>query len=98
MLCARSPAGRRDLRRRPTEPTGSSQVPNIGGPEVIIILVVVIILFGAKKLPELGSSVGKSITNFKSGLREAQDEDDETTSSSASANGANPDKTKTDAS
>lgn len=73
-------------------------MPNIGGPEVIIILVVVIILFGAKKLPELGSSVGKSITNFKAGLREAQDEDDETTSTASSANGSRPDRSKTDAS
>lgn len=72
-------------------------MPNLGGPEVIIILVVVIILFGARKLPELGSSVGKSITNFKAGLREAsedEDEDDDATSSEASvdasANGSKP--------
>lgn len=45
-----------------------------GGPEMIIILVVVILLFGAKKLPELGSSVGKSIKNFKKGIEESQDE------------------------
>lgn len=45
-----------------------------GGPEMIIILVVVILLFGAKKLPELGSSVGKSIKNFKKGIEEGQDE------------------------
>lgn len=52
-----------------------------GGPEWIIILAVVVLLFGAKKLPELGSSVGKSITNFKSGMNEAraQDEDEEQT-------------------
>ena len=50
---------------------------NFGGPELIVLLVVVVLLFGARKLPELGSSVGKSITNFKRGMREAQDEDDE---------------------
>lgn len=70
-------------------------VPNLGGTEVIIILVVVIILFGAKKLPELGSSVGKSITNFKRGLREAQDDDADP---EPSANGSQPSaRSKTDA-
>jgi sec-independent protein translocase protein TatA len=43
-----------------------------GGGELIVILIIVILLFGAKKLPELGSSVGKSIKNFKRGLDEGQ--------------------------
>ena len=38
---------------------------------------IAILLFGAKKLPELGSSVGKSIKNFKRGIEEARDEDDD---------------------
>ncbi|HUH08843.1 MAG TPA: twin-arginine translocase TatA/TatE family subunit [Egibacteraceae bacterium] len=46
------------------------------GGELIVILVIVILLFGAKKLPELGSSVGKSIRNFKSGIDEGKREDD----------------------
>lgn len=46
------------------------------GPELIIILVVVILLFGAKKLPELGSSVGKSIKNFKSGIDEGKESEE----------------------
>jgi sec-independent protein translocase protein TatA len=52
-----------------------------GGAEWIIILVVFILLFGAKKLPELGSSVGKSIKNFKRGLGEGDAAEDETPSS-----------------
>lgn len=51
-------------------------VPSLGGPELIILLVVVVLLFGAKKLPELGSSVGRSIQNFKRGMAEANAEDD----------------------
>lgn len=51
-------------------------MPNLGGPELIIILAVFVLLFGAKKLPELGSSVGKSIKNFKRGIDEASAEDD----------------------
>lgn len=53
-------------------------MPNLGGPEIIIILVIVVLLFGAKKLPELGSSVGKSITNFKAGMKDAQEDDEDT--------------------
>ena len=45
-----------------------------GGPEWIIILLVFVLLFGARKLPELGSSVGKSIKNFKKGISEGKDE------------------------
>jgi sec-independent protein translocase protein TatA len=39
-----------------------------GGPEWLIILLIFVLLFGARKLPELGSSVGKSIRNFKRGI------------------------------
>lgn len=46
------------------------------GPELIIIIAVLVLLFGAKKLPELGSSVGKSITNFKKGIAEGKAEDE----------------------
>ena len=37
----------------------------IGMPELIIILVIVLIIFGAGKLPEIGSGMGKAIKNFK---------------------------------
>lgn len=36
-----------------------------GMPELIIILVIVLVVFGAGRLPEIGSSLGKSIKNFK---------------------------------
>lgn len=44
---------------------------NVGGPEVVMVIAVFVLLFGARKLPELGSSVGKSIANFKRGMEEA---------------------------
>ncbi len=50
-----------------------------GGGEWIILLVIILVLFGAKKLPELARGLGKSITNFKSGLNEAQIEEDDAT-------------------
>lgn len=38
-----------------------------GGPEVLVVLFVVLLLFGAKKLPELSRSLGRSLGEFKKG-------------------------------
>ena len=40
----------------------------IGIPELLIVLGIVVVLFGASRLPELGSGVGKAIRNFKAGI------------------------------
>ncbi|MCP4106176.1 MAG: twin-arginine translocase TatA/TatE family subunit [Desulfobacteraceae bacterium] len=40
----------------------------IGMPELLIILFIVLIIFGANKLPEIGSGMGRAITNFKKGI------------------------------
>jgi sec-independent protein translocase protein TatA len=40
----------------------------IGATELLIILGIVLVLFGARRLPELGSGVGQAIRNFKKGL------------------------------
>lgn len=40
--------------------------------EGLIILAIVVLLFGGKKLPALGKSMGEAITNFKKGLNEGQ--------------------------
>ena len=40
----------------------------LGPMELVVILVIVIVLFGARRLPEIGSGFGKAIKNFKSGL------------------------------
>lgn len=37
----------------------------LGLPELVIILVIVIVMFGAKRLPEIAGGIGKSIKNFK---------------------------------
>ena len=39
-------------------------------PELLIIGFVVVLLFGAKKLPQLGGAIGESIKNFKKGIKE----------------------------
>lgn len=46
----------------------------IGMPELIIILIIILIIFGAGKLPEIGSGIGKGIKNFKKATNEPQDE------------------------
>lgn len=57
-----------------------------GGSEWLIILVIVVLLFGAKKLPELGGSVGKSIKEFKRGVTEGKaDEDEDQTAAAPTA-------------
>ena len=45
-----------------------------GGWEIVLILAVVLILFGAKKLPELAQGLGKGIKEFKKATREVTDE------------------------
>jgi sec-independent protein translocase protein TatA len=41
----------------------------LGMPELVIILVIIVIIFGAGKLPEIGSGIGKGIRNFKDATR-----------------------------
>lgn len=45
-------------------------MPDIGVPELLIVLVVAFLLFGAKKLPELARSIGRSASEFKKGIAE----------------------------
>ncbi len=40
-------------------------MPNIGPMEIIIVLVIALVVFGPKRLPELGKSVGKGIREFR---------------------------------
>ena len=47
----------------------------MGVPEMAIILVIVTVLFGAKRLPELGRGVGEAMSNFKKATQLGQDED-----------------------
>ncbi len=42
----------------------------LGTPELLIIMAIAFLVFGGKKLPELGSGLGKGISSFKKGLKE----------------------------
>lgn len=44
----------------------------LGMPELIVILVIIVIIFGAGKLPEIGSGIGKGIKNFKEATKQEE--------------------------
>jgi sec-independent protein translocase protein TatA len=60
----------------------------IGAPELIIILVILLLLFGAKRLPEMARSIGKSTKEFKKGMTEAASDDEEEEQGKAQAEAA----------
>ena len=45
---------------------------NIGFPELLVILLIILLLFGAKRLPEIARGLGKSIHEFKKGIKEVE--------------------------
>jgi sec-independent protein translocase protein TatA len=47
----------------------------IGMPELIIILIIAFLIFGAGRLPEIGSGIGKAIRNFKNSIKESPEID-----------------------
>ena len=48
-------------------------MPNIGAPELIIILVIALLILGPGKLPEVGASIGKSIREFRKASSDLSD-------------------------
>ncbi|MGC6427197.1 MAG: Sec-independent protein translocase subunit TatA/TatB [Akkermansiaceae bacterium] len=49
-------------------------IPSLGGQEMILIFLVILLLFGAKKLPQLARGMGKSLGEFKKAREEFEDE------------------------
>jgi sec-independent protein translocase protein TatA len=45
----------------------------LGTPELIVILAIAFLVFGGKKLPEIGAGLGKAISSFKNGLRDVEE-------------------------
>lgn len=52
-------------------------IPSLGPMELIIALVVILLLFGAKRIPELARGLGSGVREFKAGTKEGQLEDKE---------------------
>jgi sec-independent protein translocase protein TatA len=46
----------------------------LGAQELLLILLIILLLFGAKKIPEIAKGLGKSVAEFKKGARELEDE------------------------
>jgi len=71
----------------------------IGFPELMIILVIIMIIFGAGKLPEIGSAFGNSIKNFKKSMKEAEEIQEatnlESTETSEGSDGSEPSESET---
>jgi sec-independent protein translocase protein TatA len=51
-------------------------IPNVGPLEIAVVLIIVLIIFGPKRLPELGRSMGRGIREFRGSLGGDDDEDD----------------------
>jgi sec-independent protein translocase protein TatA len=51
-------------------------MPNIGLPEILIVLVIALVIFGPKKLPDLGRSLGTGMREFKDSITGANKDDD----------------------
>jgi sec-independent protein translocase protein TatA len=49
-------------------------MPNVGPMEIIVVLIIALIVFGPKKLPELGKSLGKGINEFKGSITASHDD------------------------
>ena len=71
----------------------------IGFPELMIILVIIMIIFGAGKLPEIGSAFGNSIKNFKKSMKDAEEIQEatnlESTETSEGSDGSEPSEGET---
>ncbi|KGP92707.1 preprotein translocase subunit TatA [Pontibacillus chungwhensis BH030062] len=52
-------------------------LPQIGIPGLVLILILSLILFGPKKLPEIGAAFGKTLAEFKQSTRELLDDEEE---------------------
>ena len=51
---------------------------NLGAPEILLIVLVILILFGAKKIPELAKGIGKGMKEFKNATKEDPEDNKDT--------------------
>jgi sec-independent protein translocase protein TatA len=64
-------------------------MPNIGPLEIAIVLIIVLVVFGPKRLPELGKSVGEGIKGFRGAMTGDHDDDDDVDKKKAELQAAN---------
>jgi len=58
-------------------------MPNIGPMEILVVLIIALVVFGPKRLPELGQSVGKGIREFRGSLSGDRPDDEDSDKSAA---------------
>jgi sec-independent protein translocase protein TatA len=62
-------------------------MPNVGPLELVVVLIIALVIFGPKRLPELGRSMGKGIREFRSSVG-GKDKDEDEESKPAEIEGA----------
>jgi sec-independent protein translocase protein TatA len=63
-------------------------MPNVGPLELAIVLIIALVIFGPKRLPELGRSMGRGIREFRSSISGKDDDEKEESSQPAQIEGA----------
>ena len=63
-------------------------MPNVGPLELVVVLIIALVIFGPKRLPELGRSMGKGIREFRGSISGKNDDEDEKSSTPAEIEGA----------
>ncbi|WP_026689553.1 twin-arginine translocase TatA/TatE family subunit [Alteribacter aurantiacus] len=64
-------------------------IPNIGIPGLILILVIALVIFGPKKLPEIGKAMGQTLKEFKASAKDLTNDDDDRPSKKQNTNDVN---------
>jgi sec-independent protein translocase protein TatA len=60
-------------------------MPDLGWPEILIIILIVVVVFGAGRLPEVGGALGKTVRDFRSNLQDPDKEIEAKSTTSAPA-------------
>jgi sec-independent protein translocase protein TatA len=69
-------------------------LPNLGIPELLIILAIIVLLFGVGKLPQLGKGIGEGIRNFKQAVKDGGQDSEKKDPPAGSGPGNNPSSPK----
>ncbi len=69
-------------------------MPNLGIPELILILAIVVLLFGVGKLPQLGKGIGEGIRNFKQAVKDGGQDSEKKEPPQGSGSGNGPSSPK----
>lgn len=64
----------KDIKQKPTMLNQLLLIGNLGMGELIIILVIILLLFGAKKIPDLMKGLGRGVRSFKEGMNEVKND------------------------